>query len=741
MPRSGDRAEVNACLRLFTSAHTVAHANQVRQCEAIDLRALGHPSRAAPGRPGSSSDSDHGRFMVLAGLDGALLAIAIGSLALAALLPLVASLVPRSSVALQVAVPRLLAVLGCLATALLGAVGLTDRVFSTLEWWPGFPAQPFTMAADALSAPFLLLLGLVGGMSFASLDGRDSGTGARARLALQASFTLAMLSALASQHALLFLFAWEGMTLLPALLVAHDAASARARRATYAYLALSHAGTALVAVALLTLSARAGGFTFESLAVAFTHQPPAEAARLAWLFTLGFAVKLGVVPLHVWLPLAHPEAPPATSALLSGAMVKLGLYGLLRFAWQLPGSPPPHWGTVLLLAGIATALAGALYATVESDAQRLLAWSTVKHAGLLTLATGLAALLAAANRPDLAGLALAAVFVHALGHALAKSAAFLAIGAAVHAAGSRSLESLGGLATRMPGVSLAALLSVLALAGLPLFSCFAGEWLTYQALLLGYSAGAGELRILAPFAAAGLALAGALALAAMVKLYGIAFLGRPRSAAADAARDAPPAVSHALFFTALLPLAAGIGAPWIAACFARAVAVLLPEFDAASLAGAGGFTLVPAGLARSSVSPFAVALFASLFGGFALLWLNRHGGARPVRRAPSWAGGGRLDARMQYSALGFTKPLRLVFKPVLLPESELEVLEEGSPYFARRLRHRSGIPERIERALYAPVVQAVLWTSARARQLQAGSLHLYLSYLLVTLVALLLWAR
>src|ERR1051326_8057484 len=210
VPRSRGWAEVNACLRLFTSAHTVAHANQVRQCEAIDLRALGHPSRAAPGRPGSSSDSDHGRFMVLAGLDGALLAIAIGSLALAALAPLVASLGPRSSVALQGAVPRLLAVLGCLATALLGAVGLTDRVFSTLEWWPGFPAQPFTMAADALSAPFLLLLGLVGGMSFASLDGRDSGTGARARLALQASFTLAMLSALASQHALLFLFSWAG---------------------------------------------------------------------------------------------------------------------------------------------------------------------------------------------------------------------------------------------------------------------------------------------------------------------------------------------------------------------------------------------------------------------------------------------------------------------------------------------------------------------------------------------------
>ena len=679
--------------------------------------------------------------MLLAGLDGALMAAAIGALAAAALLPLLASLLPRVPASLRVALPRLLAVLGCLAVALLGALALSNLALSTLEWWPGFPAQPFTMAADSLSAPFLLLLGLVGAMSFASLDTREQGTGARARVALQSGFTLAMFGVLVSQHALLFLFAWEGMTLLSALLVAHDVGSARARGAAFTYLALSHAGTALVALALLTLSARAGGFTFDTLAVAFQHQPPAEAARLAWLFTIGFAVKLGVVPLHVWLPLAHPEAPPSTSAMLSGAMVKLGLYGLLRFAWQLPGSPPPHWGTVLLLAGIATALTGALYATVESDAKRLLAWSTVKHAGLLTLSTGLAALLAATGRPDLAGLALSAVFIHALGHGLAKSAAFLAIGEMVHAAGSRSLESLGGLAVRMPGVSSAALLSVLALAGLPLFSCFAGEWLTYQALILGYSAGAGELRLLAPFAGAGLALASALALAAMVKLYGIAFLGRPRSEAAAAAQDAPPAVSHALFAAALLPLAAGIGAPWIAGCFVRPVSQLLPEFDAGTLVGAGGFTLEPAGLARSSVSPFAVAVMVSMFVALAVVWLRSTGGARAIRRAPSWAGGGKLNARMQYSALGFTKPLRLVFKPVLMAESELEVLEEGSPYFARKLRHRSGIPELIERAVYTPVVQAVLWTSERARQLQAGSLHLYLGYLLVTLVALLLWAR
>lgn len=679
--------------------------------------------------------------MPLAGLDGTLLAVAIAALAAAALLPLAAALAgSRAPAVLRFAVPRALAFAGTLAIAALGGLALADGPRTVLEWWPGFPAQPFTLMADLLSAPFLLLLGLVSACAFASLH--DTGTaGARARLALQAGFTLAILAALTSRHALLFLLAWEGMTLLSALLVAHESSSARARTATYTYLALSHAGAGLIALGLLTLCARAGSYSFDVLATTFAQQPPAEAARLAWLFTVGFAVKLGVVPLHVWLPLAHPEAPPATSATLSGAMVKMGLYGWLRFAWELPGTPPPGWGTWLLLAGIATALTGALYATVESDAKRLLAWSTVKHAGLLTLGTGLAALLAEAGRADLAGLALAAVFVHTMGHGLAKSAAFLSIGAAVHATHTRSLEGLGGLARRMPQTSTAALLATFALAGLPLFSCFAGEWLTYQALILGYSAGAGELRLLAPFAGAGLALASALALAAMVKLYGIAFLGRARTVASAQATEAPRSVTRALFVASLLPLLAGIGAPWIAELFARPVAMLLPTFDAGSLAEAGGFLLVPAGLARSSVSPFAVAVLGALFAGLALLWMRGRGAAKPVRTAPSWACGVKLEPHMQYSSLGYTKPIRLVFKPVLMAESELEVLEEGSPYFARKLRHRSGVPQWIERSFYTPLVQGTLWLSDRLRALQSGSLHLYLGYLLATLVALLLWGR
>lgn len=680
--------------------------------------------------------------MSLTGLDGAWLAGAVWGLAAAMLLPALAALVPALPEALRHRVPRALAAASCGFAALAGLRALAGAALPSLAWWPGFPGQPFTLAPDALSAPFLLLFGLVGAASFAAHDPNGTRAGAAARLALHAGFALALLAVLAARNVLVFLVAWEAMTLLSAALVAHETTSLRARGAAYVYLALSHAGAACIALALFTLSAQAGSFQFDALADTFARLPAPEAARLAWWFTAGFSVKLGLLPLHVWLPMAHPEAPGPVSAMLSGVMVKAGLYGLLRFAWQMPGMPPPHWGAVLVLAGIASAIAGALYAAIEPDAKRLLAWSTVKHAGVLALAVGLAALLAEAGQRDIAGVALAAALYHAVGHGLAKALAFLAVGEAAHAGGSRQLDHLGGLANRMPRVGLAALVATLSLCALPALPCFAGEWLLFQSLILGYSAGAGQLRLIAPFAGAALALASALAVAALVKLYGIGFLGRPRTEAAAAAHDAPRGTGLALLAFAVAPVAWGLAAPAAARTLAAPLGAILPEFDAARLAGAGGLTLLPESAGGSSIAPAVVALLAGLFALLALLWLRgARGPARTLRRAPSWTCGAPTDARAQYTALGLTKPLRLIFEPVLRSRREVEVLEEGSPYFARRLRYRSAVPAVFEQWLYQPFVQAVLWTSEQLRRLQGGSLHLYLAYLLATLVALLLWAR
>jgi len=680
--------------------------------------------------------------MVLAGLDGALLDGAVWGLAASILLAALGSLAPGLPAPLRHSIPRALAAFSCLLAAALGAALLAGARGATLQWWPGVPGEPFSLAPDALAAPFLLLFGVVGAASFAAHEPTGSPAGARARLALHAAFALALFTVFATRHALLFLVAWEGMTLASAALVASDTGSARARSAAWAYLAMSQLGAALVALPLMTLAAHAGSFGFDALAGAWAALPPAEGERLAWLFTIGFAVKFGLVPAHVWLPMAHPEAPAPVSALLSGVMVKAGLYGMLRFAWQMPGAPPAHWGTVLVGVGVATALTGSLYAAVEPDAKRLLAYSTIKHAGVLALALGLAAMLAAGGQPAIAGVALAAVFYHTIGHGLAKSLAFLTVGEAVHAAGSRNLEALGGLARRMPRTGLGALVATLSLCGLPPLACFPGEWLTFQALILGYSAGAGQLRLIVPFAGAALALASALAVAAMVKLHGIAFLGRPRSAGAAAAPDAPPHLGALHVGFAVLPAVWGLGVAWAAVALGAPIAAVLPGFDSLTLARHGGVTLGSIGPVSASVSPLSAAVLVALFAFIAHAWLRASRGASPVpRRAPSWSCGAPLDARMQYSALGFTKPLRLVFEPVLRAQRELEVLEEGSPYFARKVRYRQSVPAVFEQVLYQPFVQGVLWTSEQMRRLQAGSLHLYLAYLLVTLVALLLWAR
>jgi formate hydrogenlyase subunit 3/multisubunit Na+/H+ antiporter MnhD subunit len=685
--------------------------------------------------------------MPLAELDGRLLAGAVWVLCLAAILPALPRIARAGSPpAAPLRLARLLAIAGSLGLAAAGALALLHGgSVNALEWWPGLPGDPFRLGLDGLSAPFVLLVGLLGVASFALAPTDGAGAGARARLVLHAGFVLALAAAFTARHALLFLLAWEGMTLLSAALVATDTRSARARRAAWVYLALSHAGAAFLAVALLGLAARAGSFAFGDLAAAMRSLPPEESARTVWLLTLGFAVKLGLVPLHVWLPLAHSEAPAPVSALLSGAMVKAGLYGLIRFGWQLPGTPPAGWGTVLIAAGTATALLGALYAVVESDAKRLLAYSTVKHAGLMTLALGLAASLAEGRQWPLAGVALTACLYHAVGHGLAKGLAFLAVGEAVHAAGTRELEHLGGLAQRMPGVALAALAATLALAGLPLLSCFAGEWLLFQAMIQGYDSGGGALRLLTPFAGAGLALATALAAAALVKLYGIGFLGRPRDAGAAAAHEPARAKVRVMHGLAMLVAAWGIGAPLAVGALGAPLALVLgPDLGGPALVGDGGLSLMvpPPDLVGSlpfaSVSPPVVLLLIALFGGVAFAWGTSRGVRTVPRRAPSWACGVSLGPREQYSALGLTKPLRLIFSALLRPERDLEVLEEGSPYFGRRYRYRARVPALVERALYQPVVQAVLWTSEQARRLQSGDLHLYLGYLLAALVLLLL---
>ncbi len=673
--------------------------------------------------------------MFTASLDGVLLAGAIALLGTAALLPVVAMALGAGHRLPLHALPRLLGALGGALAAAAAAAALAGSESAPLEFWPGFPTQPFTLGLDALSAPFVLLFGVVTLLSFGAHA--TVGRSGSATLSLHAGFALALLVAIVARHGLLFLAAWEGMTLLSAALVSHEPKSSRARRATYVYLGLSHLGTALIAYALLTLGAH-GGWSLEAMAMAFASLPPGEAATLVWCLTAGFAVKAGLVPLHGWLPLAHPEAPSPVSALLSGVMVKVGLYGLLRFAWAAPGSPPEGWGTLLLLTGLVSALMGALYCAVESDAKRLLAWSTIQHSGVIAMAIGLAAMFHAAAQPDLARLAMAAALVHIVGHGLAKAGAFLAIGEFARAIGSRDLEQWGGLARRMPGMGVGAVAAMAAVAGLPAFSVFAGEWLLLQALLHGTSAGAGQLRLLAPFAVAGLALATALSLGACAKLIGIGLFGRPRSEAADAARECSALVTWTVLVAALSSLAAGLLAPQLLAILARPLAMMLPGAAPGGLSTHDGITLTFAG---AQASPLGAVLLVALLTVLASLLLRAGARNKAVRRAPSWTGGTPIAPRTQYSSLGFARPIRLLVEPLFRSGEHRSTTERGTRYSPLETRVQSGTPRMFERPFVAPLVRAVLLLSDQARRFQSPPLHLHIACLLLTLVALLVWGR
>lgn len=679
--------------------------------------------------------------MPLAALDGRLLAGGTYLLA-ASVLAAALSALPLGSTSRRARLSgpvRALAAFGALALGAVGALGLAGVTPPPLYAWPGLPGDPCTLGVDPLSAPFVLLFGVIAAAAFAvHRPAAESATGGgRGRLGLQAALGLALAGVLLAQHALLFLFAWEGAILLSAALMAHDGSSARGRRAAFVRLALSHAGTAALALGVLRLAAAAGSFSFLDLAVGYARLSPPEASQVAWLVTAGCAIELALVPLHAWLPLAHAEAPAPVSALVSGVAVSAGLYGLLRFAWQLAGVPVAGWGATLVVLGAVGAVVASLHMVAEPGSARLLAWSTIRHSGLLAAAVGLAAMFARSGAVALAGLALAACLYHVVGHGLSKGLAILAVGEAAAGAGSGDLDRMGGLARRMPRLSATALVSVLSLAGLPLLACFAGEWLLLQAVLRGFDAGPGSLRLLAPLAGAGIALATALSVAALVKLYGVGFLGRARTAGAEAAHEPPARVLRTLGGLSALVALWGIAAPWAVTTLARPIDAVVPgAAEAASLGRSTGLTLAPLPPGASSVSPPSVALLVALFAAMLFAWATLRGVRGPVRRAPTWTGGAAPGPGAQPSAAGLAAPLAAVFRDLLGARRDAATADATTPSPVR-----PGPRDQSPPATPRPLAAAVLWGSEQVRRVQAAGPGLLFAAVLATLVALLVWAR
>ncbi|WP_217914670.1 proton-conducting transporter membrane subunit [Miltoncostaea marina] len=606
-------------------------------------------------------------------------------------------------------------------TALVGAVGavclLDGRTVGA-----GFTSdlEP-SLGVDPLSGLFLLLVALVAvPAALYAIPYLAGARRPRTLAALTGLFGLALAGVVTARDAVTFLALWEVMTLVPAAAILVARGDAPARRAVFEYLAVTRIGGAGVWVALLALAHHGALGDPAGLAAA----GGGAQALVAVAGIVGFGTKAGLVPLHAWLPRAHPLAPSNVSAVMSGAMVSVALYGLARLLTGWPGGPPAWVGFTVLALGALSALTGILYAVFQADLKRLLAFSTIENAGIVTAALGAAALLEARGEARWAATALAAGLLHALAHALAKALLFLTAGSVERATGGLRIDAMGGLLGRMPATGGATLVGALALAGVPVLAGFASEWATLGALIELARADAVGTALAGALGAAALAATTGLAVVCFVALAGLALLGRPRGPGAAAATEVPGPMRWA-------PAALAAG------CVALGVAPgpLMPALERLAPGGDGAEVAAGVGVPGASLPTLGAAL--ALGGAAALLAVAR--GRRPRAAAPVWNCGQDAGRELAWTSAAFTKPLRLAFGGMLRPRRGVEVVARAG--IVREIRHRGGVPHLFDSLLYGPTARAALAGAGAARRLQSGSIRQYIAALVGVVVLLLALAR
>jgi len=600
----------------------------------------------------------------------------------------------------------------------------------------GLPDLPFHLRMDSLAAFFLLVIGLAGtGVSLfaAGYFRRGEGT-PPGLLCLEYHFFLASMALVVlADDAYAFMVAWECMALASFFLVTANHKVPEIRQAGFLYLLIAHIGAIAILLCFGVLQANTGDYTFANLRAQSLSPFWGSAAFL--LALIGFGAKAGMLPLHVWLPEAHPAAPSPVSALMSGLMLKTAIYGLLRVGFDLVGQPQWWWGALLLAFGLLTALFGVIFAAVQVDMKRLLAYSSIENIGLLLAGVGLALLFNAYRMPVLAALALTAALYHVAAHALFKSLLFVGTGAVLHATGERNLGKLGGLIRSMPWVAWLVLVGVFASSGLPPLSGFVSEWLLLQSFLFTPDLADPFLNMFIPILALVIALVAALAGYTMVKFYGVVFLGQPREEKLKQAHDAGGWEKAGMCWLAGWCVFLGLCPAWLIGCIEPVTQRLLGAGLARPGADGGWLLLVPTSLERASYGPiyFLLGVALGCLLAFVLVRGFYHG---RLRRSPPWdCGFPWQTARMVDTAEGFGQPIRQVFQPFFRFERQLP-----SP-FDRKPVYRVELSDRFWHGLYLPLARGVEFIARQVGRLQQGRISIYLLYSFLTLLFMLLMVR
>ena len=597
------------------------------------------------------------------------------------------------------------------------------------DW--NLPGAAFFLKLDALAAVFLLPVLVLGALAAIYALGYMRSHERQKPVGWMwfcfNGLVLCMAMVLLARNAVLFLLAWEGMALTSFFLVIFDYERPQVKEAGWIYLVATHLGTAFLIVFFALLARETGGLDFGENGMMAQAAP--TVANLAFVCALiGFGAKAGFVPMHVWLPEAHPAAPSHVSAVMSGVMIKTGVYGVIR-ALTLFGTPPLWWGWALVFIGAASGVLGILYALAQHDFKRLLAYSSVENIGIIALGLGLGVLGMSVGRPELAQLGFAGALIHVVNHAVFKGLLFFGAGAVLHATGTRDLEHLGGLLKKMPWTGALFLVGAAAISGLPPFNGFIGEFFIYYGALTAFLSPDSATAWPFVLIVGALALIGGLAAAGFARAFGIVFLGEPRSDQARSAHEVEGLMRWPMLALGATCLLLALAAPWLAISLKPALALLTDTPPAGVFKGVN-----PMGV-LGWIWVGSVALIS--LAGLLAVWRRWLLKGRVVSSGPTWdCGYVASSARIQYTASSFSQPFVNLFR-LFLRTRRRHLLPEG--IFPSRSYMSTETPDGFQEKLFAPVFERARWALSQLRWSQQGRLQVYVLYMALTLVGLMIW--
>lgn len=619
---------------------------------------------------------------------------------------------------------------------LIGQQIVTDQIHLGLPW------LPWHVRFDGLSGFFYLIIGIaVVAVSLYGPGYIQAYQEEKHPFAVLGLFTglfvAGMLLVLLADDAFFFMIAWELMSVASYFLVAFQHENPSNRRAAFLYLLMAEVGALAIILGFGVLASFTDGFTFDALRQANLSTTWASIAFV--LALLGFGMKAGIVPIHVWLPEAHPVAPSHISALMSGVMLKVAVYGLIRFCFDLLRDVHWQWGVVLLLLGTLSALGGILYAMMQPNLKRLLAYSSVENIGIIFMVLGLAMIFMASGFPQLAALGFLAAMFHAFNHALFKNLLFLGAGILQHQIHSLDVDNMGGLIKRMPQTSFLFLIGCMSISSLPLFNGFVSEWLAFQTALQVDVLNNGVLRSLIPVAAAALALTAALAAACFVKVFGLIFLGLPRSRNSEKAQEVDDQgmllsmklLAGLCFFFGIFP---ALIIDLLNNVAKQLLGQSLPNDTASSW-----MWLAPVSAQKASYSPLLVLIGVLIACCITFWYLRRNPETKTMRHSATWdCGFGGLTARMQYSSSAFTMPLRRIFAKVWLIDEQINKDMHGPlDIDVASIHYHLQVQDHCWPKLYQPIANGINQLARQVGRIQTGNIRVYLGYSFVTLIVML----